>query len=188
MVRKEMESVVTYAFNDSKKNGLWQRNEKWLRTKWIHFHKDCGYSAQKKMKIARQLTGERQVAETTKIITTAITELEKSGIKPTQANVIRKLEGIRSARTIKNYWKVIMLNPTPVEQGTANIQKIQFAEPLKVSDALGSRLQDDGPGSSAEFYQGRDCGGLKTDEIRDMVNRFELRSEPADTQILGRSP
>ena len=127
MSRKEMQSVVTYAYKDTKMVGLWETNKKWLRTKWIHFDKNCGYSAPIKMKIARELTSKRHIADTKNIIINAITELENLGIKPSQAKVIRKLDGIRCARTIKKYWKSI--DPNIVHQKSAHAGRRQFEEP-----------------------------------------------------------
>ena len=107
MLQREMEAVVQYAYYNSKTDGLWDTNMKWLKTKWIHFDKNCGYTPKQKQKIAARLTGDRKIAETTDIIKSAISELEQSGIPPIQIKVIERLREIRSSATIKKYWKVI---------------------------------------------------------------------------------
>jgi hypothetical protein len=127
MLQREMEAVVQYAYYNSKTDGLWDSNKKWLRTKWIHFDKACGYTPIQKLKIAARLTGDRKIAETTDIIKSAISELEQSGIPPTQVKVIERLREIRSPATIKKYWKVIYPKVAIMEAETF-IEHIQLEE------------------------------------------------------------
>jgi hypothetical protein len=175
MLRREMESVVQYSYDNSKANKLWETNKKWLRTKWVHFDKNCGYTPKQKQKMSARLTGDRKISETTDIIEAAIFDLEQTGIEPIQVNIIKRLQGIRSATTVKKYWKVIMAK-VAVAGSETSIEHIQLPVPLETDVAPEINTQTPSLSSCTESCQNQYSNFTKPGKLHQKYLKCQLDS------------
>lgn len=107
MVQREMESIVQWAYEDSIKNGLWEGSAKWLKTKYIHRHKDDKKTPEQRRIEGVALYNEWKIKKTLAILEDAISELRYFGEEVRICNVVKKLKGIRGASTIKKYWNFV---------------------------------------------------------------------------------